>query len=68
MLSISTGLFVYYYIHTETGEGKGIIDSHFVMKMKNERAYIDTGFNVCTHSQLVCMLDYNGDGYIFIAE
>ena len=30
--------------------------------------YVDAGFNVCTPSQLVCALNYNGGGYNCVAE
>ena len=67
-LSESTGLHVKSFIHTETGQGKGLIDAHFATSMKKIHAYVDSGFNVCTPSQLIAALNYNGANHNCISE
>ena len=68
IISKSTGLFFYRYIHTETGSGRGMINGNFMTMMKILRAYVDAGFTVCTQTYLVCVLNYKGVGYNCIAE
>ena len=57
MLSISTGIFVSHYIHTEKGSDKGIVNGNFEKMMKIVRNYVDVGFNVCTLTQMFCTIN-----------
>ena len=45
-----------------------MINGHLTTTARIVRAYVDTGFNVCTLTHLVCALNYNGVGYKCIAE
>ena len=54
MISKSTGIFAYQYIHIEIGSGKYMIDGKFAMMTNIVRAYVDVVFNICTPLQLVC--------------
>ena len=45
-----------------------MVDGNFATMMNIVRAYIGVDFNVCTPTELVCVLNYNGCGYNFIAE
>ena len=60
---ISTGIFVFCYIHTETESGKVVVDGNFTTMMNILCTYVGTGFNVCTPTQVACELNCNGGGY-----
>lgn len=68
LISNSTGIFIERFIHTETVDGKGMIDNHFAVMMKRVRAYCDAGFNVSTPTQLVAALQYKGGSQNTVVE
>jgi hypothetical protein len=48
------------YIHTETCDGKGLIDAHFAMGMRTVDNYIGTGENASGPGQVFTALTYEG--------
>lgn len=64
-ISISTVSFISVsllgsYVHTETQDGKGSIDSHFAVSMRHILNYINMGSNVVSPLELYSALQSNG--------
>ena len=62
MLTTPTGIFVSNYNHTDTGSCKGMIYGFFLTMPKIVCVYVDMGLNVCTLTQLVCLINDNVGG------
>lgn len=60
LLSKHYGLKVTRLIHTETQDGKGVIDGHFAIAMMHVMRLVASGHNAVTPGQLVSLLRSNG--------
>lgn len=52
------------FVHTETQDGKGVIDAHFATAMRHILKYVDAGNDVDTPKLVVTALNYNGGKFI----
>ncbi len=59
-IGMSTGITVERYIHTETCDGKGLIDAHFAMGMRYVDMYIGEGQNAAGPGDVFNALSYDG--------
>jgi hypothetical protein len=62
------GIHVERFIHTDTQDGKSMLDAHFAQAMKKIRTYIQQGYNCVTPSQLVAVLNADGGVVDCVAE
>jgi hypothetical protein len=62
------GIHVERFIHTDTQDGKSMLDAHFARAMKKIRTYIQQGYNCVTPSQLVAALNADGGVVDCVAE
>ena len=60
LLSKHYGLKVTRLIHTETQDGKSVIDGHFAIAMMHVMRLVSSGHNAVTPAQLVSLLRSNG--------
>ena len=60
ILSMVHGIYIVRYIHTETQDGKSLLDAHFATATRWVKEYLKLGNNAATSSQLVGALSSNG--------